>query len=113
MVKAKTIISDLDNLHKRPEHIKKRAKWIINFILFVAFPLVMLVNNAEVFLITACVIPFYFSSQYLFEGELTFKQRRIKMFWVTTKSLMVILLLVVIIENFLPRLSPILYFTFK
>ncbi len=113
MSKIDGLLESLNDIGNRPDNIKRRAKMIINIFILFLFPLVMLMSNAEVFIIAGIVIPSYFSLQHLFVGEMSFVERWIKMFKVFMMYAFIIMIAIVIIENFFPSIAPIIYYTIK
>tara|TARA_Y100000588_G_C13928793_1_gene784829 strand:+ start:377 stop:718 length:342 start_codon:yes stop_codon:yes gene_type:complete len=91
----------------------KRLKLAVNLFIVLVLPIILILNNAEVFLVLSAIIPFYLSLQYLFEGDMNFGQRWMKMFKVFMLYFAIILVAIVIIENFLPSLAPMIYYTIK
>ena len=97
----------------RPEHIKKKSKLVMNIVAFALMPIILLSSNVEPYLIFIIIIPCYFSLQHLFEGDMTFVERWFKMVKIFMIYSFIVLAITVIIENFLPSIAPILYYTIK
>ncbi len=113
MKRIDNFIDDLDNIGFRSDKIIKRAKWAVNLFILVVFPIIMLLSNAEVFIVIACMIPLYFSLQHLFEGQMKFTQRWFHMFKTFMMYALIMMFVIVIIENVFPSLAPVIYYTIK
>ncbi len=112
MNKIDDLLTSLDNMHNRSESQIRRAEWVIKAIAVLLSAITFLIGG-EVLIVLLNLLIFNRVSKLLLHGEMPFAVRWLKMVLQSMILLIISLVIVNVLEYFIPEISTIFNYSFK
>lgn len=106
------LVTSLDNMHNRSESQKKKAEWVIKAIAVLLSAITFLIGG-EVLIVILNLLIFNRISKLLLHGEMPFAVRWLKMVLQSMILLIISLVIVNVLEYFIPEISTIFNYSLK